>query len=112
MITQRLLKKSSHSENLPQASIPTQSNLQEILNRHLNRCYFKVGDKFSFKKPRNNPAKGVIKHIETDASKVVWNVAKTVPFYITVDTIQNTKNGVIEATNVRTYESKLRWSAK
>lgn len=79
-----------------------------ILDRHLKRCPLKVGDKFVFKKPRNNPAKGVVTHIETDASKVIWNSEKTVPFYITVDTTQTTKNGVINATNVRTYESKLR----
>lgn len=77
-----------------------------IFNRHLNRCWFKVGDEIVFKKPKNRKIEGIIKHIEEDPTKVVWSHDKMVPYYIEVAI--TTKDERRIPSTMKTYESKIR----
>lgn len=56
---------------------------QEILNRHLNKCYMKVGDRIALKKPKRPRIRGTLLHAEDDANKVVWQGNQ--PKFLTVE---------------------------
>lgn len=105
MLTQSLIRhpepalSTLSSEDLKAAQIAA-------MNRHLNRCFFKVGDEVVFKKPKNKKIEAIIKHIEQDPLKVVWSGDKTIPFYIDVEiTTKDTRN---LPKSMKTYESKIR----
>jgi hypothetical protein len=70
----------------------------EALRKKLLKCPFEVGDKVAFKKPRRNAIRGIIIHIEKDASQCNWQHGA--PQYIVVD---GGKSGVLA-----THETKLR----
>lgn len=83
----------------------------DCFNRHRKRCIFKVGDSVRFKKPRKNPIRGVIEHIEEDLSKVTWSNGGTVPNYISIRVNTINKRTREESTQiVKTHEGKLIWT--
>lgn len=58
---------------------------QMILNRHLNKCFVKIGDRVRFKKPKRNPWYGKLVHAEDDAGKCEWRNGGTTPLFLTVE---------------------------
>ena len=58
---------------------------QAILERQLEKSFFKVGDWVKFKKPKKNPIYGTIIHIEDDHEKVTWTRGGLVPNNITIE---------------------------
>lgn len=58
---------------------------QSILNRHLGKCYFKVGDSVKLKRPKRPRREGVIKSVCTDAFECAWSHGDKVPLFITLE---------------------------
>lgn len=97
------------SRTVQRTEIPLLGETQEdCFNRHIKRCTFNVGSLVRFKKPRKNPVRGTVTHIENDLSKITWTHNGTVPNYISVEvkTI-NKRTGVSVTSTVKTHEGKL-----
>ncbi len=58
---------------------------QHILQSQLERCFFKIGDKVKFKKPRRNPIYGTITHIEECWDLVTWTHGGMLPNNISIN---------------------------
>lgn len=55
-----------------------------ILERHVEKCYFTVGEHVAYKKPRRNAPKGQIVEIIKDPHKVEWKAGGKVPLFLVV----------------------------
>ncbi len=64
---------------------------KEILERQLNKCFFVVGDRVRFKKPKRNPVYGTIADIEENWDMVTWSHGGLTPNPITVVIEQSSK---------------------
>lgn len=80
---------------------------QMILNRHLNKSFFTIGDRVRFKKPKRNPRYGTLVHCEEDAGKCEWRNNGTVPLFLTIDVDKVDKD-----TGVRYGTEKVRAGVK
>lgn len=74
---------------------------KKVLSDALERCFFKKGDHVTFKKPKRNRIRGVIRDLETDPQKVSWAYGK--PLYMIVDVTDS--SGKI--TTYHTYDKKV-----
>lgn len=106
MLTQSLTRSKSIGPPLFPTNGHVKSNEVANFNRHLNRCFFKVGDEIVFKKPKNRKIEGIIRHIEEDPTKVLWSRDRSVPYYIDVEI--TTKDERSLPKYLKTYESKIR----
>lgn len=95
----------------PKPEIPStprvEKPINEILEHHLKRNTFKVGDKVVFKKPKRNKVYGIISEIQTDPEKVTWTRGNTVPNYISVTAELVSKTNGKMLIQMKTYESKI-----
>lgn len=85
------------------------SSKSEILSKYLERNDFFVGDRVKFKKPRRNPVKGTVLHIETDPEKVVWSHGGFVPMFIvlSVDKVDKNTGLIYGYDKVKTNSRKI-----
>lgn len=73
---------------------------QNILERHIQKCYMKEGDRIRLKKPKRNPLFGTIIEAATDPSKIKWRA--DIPLFITVELEKvDPKTGVVYGTELR-----------
>lgn len=86
MLSYRILNPSARRKAmlaLPKPSEPTYLTRQEILNRHLGKCFFKIGDRATLKKPKKPRLRGTIVAVEEDAEKAQWSGNQ--PKFITME---------------------------
>lgn len=73
-------------------------NREEILETHLKKSTFQVGDYVRFKKPRRGRKEGTIFHIESEPSFMEWDEKRNEPLNISV---QVTRNEMIKTSHKR-----------
>ncbi len=76
-----------------------------ILDRHLDKSWFSVGDRVKFKRPKRSPTKGTITHIEKDWSQVTWTNGGLVPNNISI--LVDATKGIKPNTTVKTSVKKI-----
>lgn len=78
----------------------------EIMEKQLNNCHFKVGDRVRFKKPKRNPVYGSITHIEECWDLVTWTHGGLIPCNISI-TIEPSAGKEIKSFNVKTNMKRI-----
>lgn len=86
MLSYRILNPSARRRAIQ--AVPSQSadhflTKQEILSRHLGKCFFKIGDRATLKKPKKPRLRGTIVAVEEDAEKAQWSGNQ--PKFITLE---------------------------
>lgn len=83
MLSYRILNPSAQRKALPPPTTESFLSKQEILSRHLGKCYFKIGDRTTLKKPKRPRLRGTIVAVEENADKAQW--VGNQPKFITVE---------------------------
>lgn len=88
------------------------SDKEHILSANINKCWFKVGDRVKFKKPKRNPIYGTIVAIQDKVDEVVWSETD-IPYNIVLEVEKfNAGTKQISTDRVRTNVKKLTYVGK
>lgn len=85
---------------------------EEVLQRNLDKTWFKIGDRVKFKKPRRPGIYGTVVDIITDINQVTWSKGHLIPMNIVVevDKIDKANGTIFGKDRVKTNIKKLVWT--